>query len=81
MTARGTAHLAGSLRVWRDGQILAVGLVDGAGLIRMGIAPSVDRDTPLATRLLADLSDPARGPLPAAGFVALGDVPDFRRPS
>jgi ribosomal protein S18 acetylase RimI-like enzyme len=60
----GAAHLAGSLRVWRDGQILAVGLVDDAGLIRMGIAPSVDRDTPFATHVLADLSDPARGVLP-----------------
>ena len=31
----------------------------------MGIAPSVDRDDPFAARLLADLSDPASGVLPA----------------
>ena len=63
----GTAHLAGSVRVWRDDRILAVGLVEDAGLIRMGIAPSVNRDAPFAARLLADLSDPARGVLPEGG--------------
>jgi GNAT superfamily N-acetyltransferase len=62
----GAEALAGAVRVWRrDRQILAVGLVDDAGLIRMGIAPSVDRDDPFAAQLLADLSDPARGVLPA----------------
>jgi ribosomal protein S18 acetylase RimI-like enzyme len=63
----GAAQLAGSLRVWRDGQIVAIGLVDDAGLIRMGIAPSVDRDAAFARQLLADLSDPARGVLPERG--------------
>ncbi len=63
----GAARLAESVRVWRDDRILAVGLVDDAGLIRMGIAPSVDRDALFATRLLADLSDPARGVLPEGG--------------
>jgi len=63
----GATHLAEAVRIWRDGQILAVGLVDEAGLIRMGIAPSVDRDTAFATRLLADLSEPARGVLPEGG--------------
>ena len=61
----GAAALAAALRVWRrDGRILAVGLVDAPGLIRMGIAPSVDRDDAFAARLLADMSDPARGVLP-----------------
>jgi hypothetical protein len=44
--------------VWiRDEQILAVGMVDDntTGLIRMGIAPSVD--TAFAAQMLADLSD------------------------
>ena len=69
----GAAHLAGSVRVWRDDRILAVGLVDDAGLIRMGIAPSVNRDALFATRLLADLSDPVRGVLPeGGGSVELG---------
>lgn len=61
----GATELAGAVRVWHDGQILAVGLVDDAGLIRMGIAPSVDRDGPFAAESLADLSDTARGVVPA----------------
>ncbi|MFI5695118.1 GNAT family N-acetyltransferase [Kribbella sp. NPDC051586] len=61
----GAEALARSLRAWRrDGEILAVGMVDDA-LIRMGIAPSVDLDDTFATRLVADLSDPAQGVLPA----------------
>jgi len=36
----GAEALAGAVRVWRrDRQIFAVGLVEDAGLIRMGIAP------------------------------------------
>jgi len=62
----GAEHLAAAVRVWRrDGQILAAGLVEDANLIRMGVAPSVDRDDPFAAQLLADLSDPARGVLTA----------------
>lgn len=62
----GASRLARDLRVWRrDGRPVAVGLVDGPGLVRMGIAPSVDEDESFASRLLADLSDPARGVLPA----------------
>ncbi|MEV4537583.1 GNAT family N-acetyltransferase [Asanoa sp. NPDC049518] len=59
----GAEALARAVRVWsRDGQILAVGMVDDdARLIRMGIAPSVDDDAAFAAQLLADLSDPARG--------------------
>ena len=61
-----TENLAAALRVWRrDGQIMAVGLVEDAGLVRMGVAPIVDRDDAFAARLLADLSDPERGVLPA----------------
>ncbi len=67
----GAQELAEALRVWRrDGQILAVGMVDDAGLIRMAIAPSVDEDDAFAVQLLPDLSDPGRGVLPAgAGAV------------
>jgi GNAT superfamily N-acetyltransferase len=62
----GAEALAGAVRVWRrDRRILAVGLLEDAGLIRMGIAPSVDQDDPFAAQLLADLSDPARGVLAA----------------
>ncbi len=68
----GAQKSAPGVRVWtRDGQILAVGMVDGtAGLIRMGLAPSVDDDAGFAARLLADLTDPVHGVLPGgAGFV------------
>lgn len=67
----GAQELAEALRVWRrDGQILAVGLVDGIGLIRMAVAPSVDEDEAFAVEMLPDLSDPGRGVLPAgAGAV------------
>ncbi|GAB3780311.1 GNAT family N-acetyltransferase [Nocardioides ungokensis] len=62
----GTERLAEAIRVWRqNGQIRAVGLVEDAGLIRMAIAPSVDRDDAFASRLLADLSAGAPGVLPA----------------
>ncbi|GAB3199879.1 hypothetical protein GCM10027062_17800 [Nocardioides hungaricus] len=63
----GTPALAATVRVWRrDGQILAAGTVDREdGLIRMAIAPTVDEDEVFAAQLLADLSDPERGVLPA----------------
>jgi len=62
----GARELAAAVRIWRSGeQIVAVGLVDGVGLIRMGISPSLDRDESFAARLLADLSDPAQGVLSA----------------
>ena len=61
----GADALARSLRVWRrDGLILAAGMVED-GLIRMALAPTVDRDESFAAQLLADLSDPERGVLPA----------------
>ena len=62
----GAEELAGAVRVWRhDGHILAVGLLDGVGLIRMALAPSTDQDYAFASQLICDLSDPARGVLPA----------------
>lgn len=40
----GAEDLAGSVRLWRyDGRILAVGVVDSSGLIRMAIAPKADQ--------------------------------------
>ncbi|MFD2080953.1 hypothetical protein SAMN05421678_104366 [Actinopolymorpha cephalotaxi] len=65
----GAQALAEKVRVWhRDGQLLAAGMMDGEdGLIRMAVAPSVDHDEALAAQLLADLSDPGRGVLPAGG--------------
>lgn len=63
----GTEELAASVRMWRrEDQILAAGMVDDdTGLIRMALAPSVDEDDAFAAGLLADLSDPERGVLPA----------------
>jgi ribosomal protein S18 acetylase RimI-like enzyme len=67
----GAEELAAAVRAWRrDGQVVAAGMVDDdSGLIRMAVAPSVDTDEEFAARLVADLSDPAQGVLPAAGFV------------
>ena len=62
----GAEEPARDVRVWRrSGQVVAAGFVDSAGLIRMAITPAADQDDHLASRLMADLSDPARGVLPA----------------
>jgi GNAT superfamily N-acetyltransferase len=63
----GSEALAREVRVWRrEGQILAAGMVDRKdGLIRMALAPRIDADEAFAAQLLADLSDPGRGVLPA----------------
>lgn len=63
----GIQEVASSTRVWRrDGQILALGMVDGGTVTRMGIAPRIDDDEGFAKQVVADLSDRTRG-LPAAG--------------
>lgn len=62
----GAQALAEAVRVWRrDDEILAVGFVDSPGLVRMAIAPAADGDDKLAHRMMADISDPARGVLPS----------------
>ncbi|GGW76532.1 GNAT family N-acetyltransferase [Streptomyces caelestis] len=54
-----------AVRTWsRDGRILAVGLLDGPGLLRLTIAPDAQRDTELAQQLVADVTEPERGVLP-----------------
>ncbi|MFC8535687.1 GNAT family N-acetyltransferase [Streptomyces sp. NPDC057249] len=56
---------AAAVRTWsRAGRILAVGLLDGPGLVRLTTAPDVRGDEALARRLADDLSDPAHGVLP-----------------
>ena len=58
----GPEVLAAALRVWRrDGQLVAVGMMDGPGLIRLALAPDVDADHEFAVELVADLSDAAQG--------------------
>lgn len=62
---QGQEVLAGAVRVWRvDGDVRAVGMLDGGRLVRIALAPSVDEDETFAARLLADLSDPRQGVLP-----------------
>jgi len=54
-----------AVRTWsRDGQILAIGLLDGPGLLRMTTAPDAQQDAELARQIVADLSQPQRGVLP-----------------
>ncbi len=60
----GARATAAALRTWRrDGRILAVGLLDGPGLLRLAIAPESLQDGELARRLADDASRPERGVL------------------
>jgi ribosomal protein S18 acetylase RimI-like enzyme len=62
----GAAATAAAVRTWsRNGRVLAVGLLDGAALLRLAIAPAAQRDEGLTLALAADLTDPGRGVLPA----------------
>ncbi|MEV6567969.1 GNAT family N-acetyltransferase [Streptomyces kronopolitis] len=61
----GAAATAAAVRVWsRDGQPLAVGLLDGPRVLRLAIAPHARRDEELARQLVADVTEPERGVLP-----------------
>lgn len=67
----GAEATAAAVRVWsRDGQIVAVGLLDGPDMMRLTTAPAAQRDEELARQLAADIADPKRGVLPA-GKVAV----------
>ncbi len=62
----GAEATAAAVRTWsRNGRILAVGLLDGPGLLRLTVAPDARRDEELARRLAADVAEPERGVLPA----------------
>ncbi|MCF2528417.1 GNAT family N-acetyltransferase [Yinghuangia soli] len=62
----GVDTTAAAVRTWsRDGRIVAIGLLDGPGLLRLATAPDALRDEELAARLAADIDDPERGILPA----------------
>ena len=57
----GADTTAAAVRTWsRDGRILAVGLLDGPGLLRMTIAPDARQDEELVRRVVADVADPER---------------------
>ncbi|MFE1171182.1 GNAT family N-acetyltransferase [Streptomyces sp. NPDC058773] len=61
----GAEATAAAVRTWsRGGRILAVGLLDGPGLLRLTIAPDARRDEELARRLVDDVTEPERGVLP-----------------
>ncbi|MFG2291093.1 GNAT family N-acetyltransferase [Streptomyces sp. NPDC048595] len=61
----GAEATAAAVRTWsRSGRILAVGLLDGPGLLRLTIAPDARRDEELARRLVEDVTEPERGVLP-----------------
>jgi ribosomal protein S18 acetylase RimI-like enzyme len=61
----GAEATATAIRTWsRDGQILAVGLLDGPKLLRLTTAPDARRDEDLARQIAADMTQPERGVLP-----------------
>jgi ribosomal protein S18 acetylase RimI-like enzyme len=61
----GADATAAAVRTWsRDGQILAVGLLDGPGLVRLAIDPHAQHDEELTHQIVADVNRPERGVLP-----------------
>ncbi|MFH8683365.1 GNAT family N-acetyltransferase [Streptomyces lydicus] len=61
----GAEATAAAVRTWRrDGRILAVGLLDGPGLLRLTLAPDAQREEELARQVVADVTRPERGVLP-----------------
>lgn len=54
----GADATAAAVRTWRrNGQLLAIGLLDGPELLRLTIAPDATRDEELARRLVKDLTE------------------------
>jgi len=67
----GAEATAAAVRTWsRDGQILAVGLLDGPTVLRLTTAPGVRQDEELAQQLVDDVTEAKRGVL-AAGKVSV----------
>jgi ribosomal protein S18 acetylase RimI-like enzyme len=62
----GAEATAAAVRTWSgDGQILAVGLLDSPVVLRLAIAPEAQHDEELAQQMVADVTQPERGVLPA----------------
>jgi predicted N-acetyltransferase YhbS len=60
----GGERAAAATRVWeRDGETVAVGLLDEPDLLRLAMAPGALDDEELAQQLVEDLVDPSRGVL------------------
>ncbi len=70
--AHGVEKLVSSVRTWsRDGRIVAVGFLDQPDLLRLAVAPDLQRDEATARVLIEDLTTPERGVLPAgAAYLA-----------
>ncbi|MCU1594004.1 MAG: hypothetical protein JWO12_1396 [Frankiales bacterium] len=67
----GAEALTGDTRTWsRDGQVVAVGVLDDHALVRMTLAPDLYDDEELAQQLFGDLTDPSRGVLDAGRVAA-----------
>jgi predicted N-acetyltransferase YhbS len=60
----GTEQTAAATRTWgRDGEILAIGMLDDPELLRLAIAPDAQRDDELAQQIVEDVLEPERGVL------------------
>ncbi len=69
---------AAGLRTWSvDGALVAVGLLDGADVLRLGLAPGAHSDADLARNMVADVNDPDHGVLPP-GPVSVESPPGAR---
>jgi ribosomal protein S18 acetylase RimI-like enzyme len=74
----GAEAMAAAVRTWsREGQLLAIGFLDGPEVLRMTVAPQAWREEELAHEVVADLSEPRRDVLPA-GKVSV-ETPDGTR--
>ena len=61
----GAEATAAAVRTWRrDGEILAVGLLDSPELLRLAIAPRARQDAELARQIVSDVTQPESGVLP-----------------
>ncbi|HZX09144.1 hypothetical protein [Kribbella sp.] len=55
----GIERTAAATRIWRrDGEIVAIGMLDEPDWVRTAIAPDAQRDEELAQRIVADVTDP-----------------------
>jgi ribosomal protein S18 acetylase RimI-like enzyme len=60
----GGERTAAAVRTWaRDGEVLAIGLLDEPDMLRLAIAPEAFEDGELAGRIVEDCANPERGVL------------------
>ncbi|MBR7831931.1 GNAT family N-acetyltransferase [Actinospica durhamensis] len=64
--SHGVEKVVSTVRTWsRDSRIVAVGFLDQPDLLRLAVAPELQRDEATARVLIEDFSAPERGVLPA----------------